>query len=75
MVETMVTLRDNQNGVTILQHPPEGEDTRGEAAITVGTVQGARTQASRTLSGSAVSRRRRPGDEFPPCCCHVVRNT
>jgi hypothetical protein len=33
--------------------PPEGEDARGEAAITVGTVQGARTQASRTLSGSA----------------------
>jgi len=31
--------------------PPEGEDARGEAAITVGTVQGAHTQASRTLSG------------------------
>jgi hypothetical protein len=31
--------------------PPEGGDTRGEAAITVRTVQGARTQASRTLSG------------------------
>ncbi len=52
--------------------PPEGEDTHGEAAITVGTVQGARTQASRTLSGSATTA---AGDEFPPCCCQVVRNT
>jgi hypothetical protein len=33
---------------------PEGEDARGEVAITVGTVQGARTQASRTLSLRAI---------------------
>jgi hypothetical protein len=42
-----------------LGRPPEGEDARGEAAITVGTVQGARTQASRTLSGSATMAARR----------------
>jgi len=39
------------------------------------STRGTYTSVTYPLGVAAVSRRRRTGDEFPPCCCHVVRNT